>query len=451
MPDAPDPQAHPFVRRPDRTILTLSLPVMASLVAEPLAGVVDTAFVEDLGAPAVAALGAATILISSGLWVFNFLGVGTQTRVAQAFGRGRPEEARETTALAVSLALVLGTALLAAAWGAAPALLAWMSDDAAVQELGVAYLRVRLLGAPAGLAVVALLGTLRGLQLMRAALVVAAGMSALNVALDPLLIFGAGPVPALGVAGAAWATSVSQVAGAVAAAGLTLRHLGKGVRVPWSRTAELLVVGRDMVLRTGALLLFLLMASRASLQAGVEAGAAHQAIRQVWLLTALLLDAFATTAQSLIGWFVGAGAVPLARRVAVRCCLWGLGVGAGLSVALWLLEDATAALLVPPGARQAFAGAWWISAVAQPLNALSFVTDGIHWGTGDFAWLRNAMLAASGVGLVALATLDLARPGALARIWWVTALWIVVRSGLGLLRIWPGQATSPLAAGRSGR
>jgi MATE family multidrug resistance protein len=344
---------------------------------------VDTAFVEDLGTAAVAALGAATILISSGLWVFNFLGVGTQTQVAQALGSGRPDRARETTALAASLALLLGVALLAVAWGGAPALLAWMSDDPDVRELGLAYLRVRLLGAPAGLVVVALLGTLRGLQRMRAALLVAAGMSLLNVALDPLLIFGAGPIPALGVAGAAWATTASQLAGVVAAAWLTLRDLGRGFRVPWARSAELLVVGRDMVLRTGALLLFLLMASRASLQAGVDAGAAHQAIRQVWLLSALLLDAFATTAQSLIGWFLGAGAIPLARRVASRCCAWGLAVGVLLGAALLLLEDATAAALVPPGARAAFAGAWWISALAQPLNSLSFVTDGIHWGTGQ--------------------------------------------------------------------
>jgi MATE family multidrug resistance protein len=214
--------------------------------------------------------------------------------------------------------------------------------------------------------------------------------------------------------------------------------------VPWARSAELLVVGRDMVLRTGALLLFLLMASRASLQAGVDAGAAHQAIRQVWLLSALLLDAFATTAQSLIGWFLGAGAIPLARQVASRCCAWGLAVGVLLGAALLLLEEATAAALVPPGARAAFAGAWWISALAQPLNSLSFVTDGIHWGTGDFAWLRNAMLAASGVGLAALGALDLSQPEALARIWWVTALWISARSALGLVRIWPGQERAPL-------
>ena len=51
---------------------------------------------------------------------------------------------------------------------------------------------------------------------------------------------------------------------------------------------------------------------------------------------------------------------------------------------------------------------------------------------------------ASAHDLLGLAPLELAAPGALARIWGVTALWISVRSSLGLVRIWPGQAGSPL-------
>jgi MATE family multidrug resistance protein len=61
-----------------------------------------------------------------------------------------------------------------------------------------------------------------------------------------------------------------------------------------------------MVVRTGALLFFLLVATRTALQAGVDSGAAHQAIRHVWMVMAYLLDAFAHSAQSLIGFFLGA-------------------------------------------------------------------------------------------------------------------------------------------------
>ena len=77
------PDKHPFALHPHRTFTTLSLPVMASLVVEPFASLVDTAFVERLGAASAAGLGAATALLSGILWIFNFLGVGTQTEVVQ--------------------------------------------------------------------------------------------------------------------------------------------------------------------------------------------------------------------------------------------------------------------------------------------------------------------------------------------------------------------------------
>ncbi len=72
-----DPDRHPFVARPHRTFLALSLPVLISLVAEPLAGIADTAFIARLGASPLAALGVATTLLSGLFWAFNFLSIGT--------------------------------------------------------------------------------------------------------------------------------------------------------------------------------------------------------------------------------------------------------------------------------------------------------------------------------------------------------------------------------------
>ena len=55
-------------------------------VVQPIEGVVDTAFIERLGAASTAVLGAATALLAGVLWIFNFLGVGTQTEVAHVVG-----------------------------------------------------------------------------------------------------------------------------------------------------------------------------------------------------------------------------------------------------------------------------------------------------------------------------------------------------------------------------
>ena len=78
---------HPFVDRPNRTLLALAVPVFFSLIAEPLTGLIDTAFVSRLGAEPLAALGVGTAALSSIFWIFNFLGSGTQTNVAQARGQ----------------------------------------------------------------------------------------------------------------------------------------------------------------------------------------------------------------------------------------------------------------------------------------------------------------------------------------------------------------------------
>ena len=98
----------------------------------------------------------------------------------------------------------------------------------------------------------------------------------------------------------------------------------------------------------------------------------------------------------------------------------------------------------PQAAQPAFPAAWRLLAVAQPLNALSFVTDGIHWGTRDYRYLRNAMLGATATGVALLATVPDAGPDALARVWIVTAVWISVRAFFGVARVWPGIGDAPL-------
>jgi len=437
--------AHRFESEPHRTFLALSLPVMLSLVAEPLAGIVDTAFVERLGVAPAAALGAATVLLSGFIWVFNFLGVGTQTEVAGALGERRPESARDIASLALVLAVVLGLLSGLAVWASIDAAAAWMSADAAVRAGTRTYLAVRLLGLPAVLVLFVAFGALRGLQDMKTPLWIAAGMSAANVALDAVLVFGFGPVPALGIAGAAWATVASQLAAAVVASWLVVRRIGFTFAFELSRATALFVVGRDMVIRTASLLLFLVLATRVALEQGAASGAAHQAIRQVWMLIAFLLDAYAATAQSLVAFFLGAGRRPVALRVARVGLAWGAATGLAIAVASMFAESAVAALLVPPGALAAFGSAWPAFAWSQPLNAVSFVTDGIHWGAKDYAYLRNGMVLSGAAGLALLYAVDArGEMDSLLFVWLVTAVWIAVRAGFGWVRIWPGVGAAPL-------
>ncbi len=447
FPASGDPRDHPFAGRPHRTLLSFSLPVLVSLIAEPVTGLVDTAFVKILGAGPLAALGAGAVVLSGTLWVFNFLGVGTQTEVAQALGAGDRGRARDVTGTAMVLAGIIGAGIGLVGWPVLPPIARFMGAAGEVERAAVTYLEIRLLGGPAMLVTMAVFGALRGLHDMRTPLYIALGVNALNVVLDALLITGAGPIPGYGVAGAAWATVVSQWLGVGWALAAVRRHLGFPARVDLRGAGALLVVGRDLFLRTGLLVGFIVLTTRAATRIGTDSGAAHQAIRQVWLLTALVLDAYAATAQSLIGYFLGAGERGLARRVCGVACAWGLATGFVLTGAMILGGGLVERLLVPETAVGVFQAAWLTSALAQPLNALSFVTDGIHWGTRDYRYLRNAMFAATGIGAAAVLLIDAAGVSTLSGVWGITGVWIALRAAFGTLRVWPGLGRAPLGAG----
>jgi MATE family multidrug resistance protein len=436
-------QDHPFVKRPNRTLLALSIPVLFSLIAEPLTGLVDTAFVAKLGAEALAALGVGTAALSSVFWVFNFLGIGTQTSVAQALGQNDADRAARISGLALVLSGVFGLALIAIGWAVAEPVAGLLGAEGLVQAQAVEYMRLRLFGAPAVLAMLAAFGALRGVQDMRTPLWIALVVNAVNIVLDALIIVGYGPIPAWGIAGAAIATVLAQWIGALWAVTAVLRKLGRPAQLYLHETKQLLQIGGNLFLRTGLLTLFLLLTTRVATQIGVQSGAAHQAIRQFWLFAALGLDALAITAQSLVGYFIGSDWVAQAKRVAKYSCIWGIGLGVILSVGMWLGMNWIASILVPETAVTVFTAAWVMSAFIQPVNSLAFVTDGIHWGTADFAYLRNAMFIATGVGSIGLFLIDQSAENALTLVWLVTAVWITIRAAFGVIRIWPAIGNSP--------
>ena len=158
----------------------LSFPVMLSLIAEPLTGAVDTAFLARLGAAPVAALGVATSLLSSLFWVFNFLGVGTQTEVGQGLAEPGSSRARDACGLALGLSVIFGTGFGLLALPLLGPAVEFMSDDSTVQAAATSYLTIRLLGGPAVLITISAPNQLHvepcGLQLRARAHVYALGL-----------------------------------------------------------------------------------------------------------------------------------------------------------------------------------------------------------------------------------------------------------------------------------
>lgn len=439
-----------FVEHPHRTFFALSVPILGSLIAEPLTGMVDTAFVASLGVEALAALGVGTMVLSALFWALSFLGVATQTRVATFVGSGDRDgrsgrAAARMCLVAVVLAVVLGAAVATVGMPLAGAASRAMGAEARVADLAEVYLRLRLVGAPAMLACFAAFGALRGAHDMRTPLWIAGGMNGLNLVLDPLLIFGHGGLPAMGVSGAALASTVSQWVGASWATIAAFRRLGRPDGFDWRLARGLLGAGVNLFLRAVCLNGFLILGTWKATLIGAGSGAVHQVVRSTWFFNALFMDSFAISAQSLVAHFLGTGERNQARRVAGVTCKWSCGAGAALGIAMVAMERLVSRLYIPPVAAELFPVPWRIAALTQPISGLTFGTDGVHFGSGDFKFLRNAVLAALVAGAVLLLWADPDSPGALNLVWWSFTVWTSVRAAVGTLRVWPGFANAPLA------
>ncbi len=414
-------------RSADREIAALALPALGALAADPLVSLVDTAFVGRLGAAELGALGVASAVFALAFFVFNFLAYATTPLVAQAVGRGDRDDAGRTVVAALLTAAGLGVAVFAVLELSAGAILDVMGAEDAVSDAALTYLRIRALASPAVLVVLAGHGAFRGYQDTRTPMIVTLGLSAVNLVLDPVLIFGAG----LGVAGAAWATVAAQWLGAAAFLWLLLvrrrRELGIALVLPAvARVRRFAAVGRDLVVRTAALVATMTLATAVAARVGTEAVAAHQVSVQLWVFLALVIDALAIAGQALIGRLLGEGQAAAARATGRRLLALGLAGGVVLAAVL----AALAAVL--PG--------WFTSDEAvidrvravypfvvlmQPLNALVFVWDGITIGAGAFRFLAGSVVVAAAVATAVLLAVEPLGWG-LAGVWWgITALMAV--------------------------
>ena len=146
--------------------------------------------------------------------------------------------------------------------------------------------------------------------------------------------------------------------------------------------------------------------------------------------------------------FIGQEKRQLARKAAAVTVVWSVASGFLLMGLLLLLQEPLALLLVPPDAMHLIAGGWLISSLCQPVNGLCFATDGVHWGTGDYGFMRNTVVLATLAGVIGLRFIDTAGEDCLALVWLVTVCTITLRGILGLLRIWPGFGRAPLKTGR---
>jgi putative MATE family efflux protein len=417
---------------PGPSVVALAVPALVVLAAEPLYLLVDTAVVGHLGTVALGGLAVGGALLGWASALLNFLAYGTTARAARRAGAGDRPGAVAEGVQATWLALALGLGVIAVfELLAGPLTRALAGGAGPVAEAADQWLRTACLGAPLLLVAQAGNGWLRGVQELRRPVRYVIAGYLLGVVLDPLLVFPAG----LGLVGSA----VANVAGQAVAAGLFARALlREGVPLrprPRALLAQL-VIGRDLLLRAAVLQLAFLVAAGVVARDGAAQLGAHQIALQLWLFLALVLDAYAIAAQTLVGQALGAGRPADARDTARRVTLWGLGTGVAVGGALLALRPVLPQLFTGDPAVLAQAGVvWWFLAGMQPVAGVVFALDGVLMGAGDVGYLRTVTIGSAMLGFVPLSLLSRTLDWGLPGVWTGLTLFIALRLAGVLARV----------------
>ncbi|WOK92409.1 hypothetical protein Cni_G01100 [Canna indica] len=472
-------------------IMKIAFPAALALMADPIASLIDTAFIGQIGPVELAAVGVSIAVFNqvSRIAIFPLVSVTTSFVAEEDAARkvnGGDAASREcqepffddnemkelivqndhnehvyTSSISsdkstittecssrkhipsASSALVIGgilgllqTVLLV--FGAKPILnYMGVKYDSPMMKPACQYLTLRSLGAPAVLLSLAVQGVFRGFKDTKTPLYATVAGDATNIVLDPLFIF----LFRLGVGGAAIAHVLSQYLIAV----ILLWRLLTQVDVLPPAVKDLQF---DRFIKNGLLLLarviaatfcVTLAASMAARQGPIPM-AAFQICLQIWLATSLLADGLAVAGQAILASAFARKDHSSASSAASRVLQWGMILGLVLCIILGIgLQFVSRLFTKDAGVLKLIHTGIPFVALTQPINALAFVFDGINYGAADFAYSAYSMVLVAIVSIACLIILSSSH--GFTGIWIALTIYMSLRMFAGLGRI--GTAKGP--------
>lgn len=412
-----------------RNLLLFSLPILAGNIAQSLNGSVNAVWVgRFLGEAALTATANANNIMFFLIGSVFGIGMAATILIGQAMGGRDIAQARRVMGTSATFFIGLSGVIAVAGWFLSHPLLAAMGTPAASLPLAEAYLKVIFLAMPTLYAFAFLSSALRGVGDARTPFRFLLVSVALDIVLNPLLIFGLGPLPELGIAGAAWATLVAQT---LSLAGLLLymrhkRHvlwLGRKdmalFKVDLPILKALVIKGVPMGLQMVLISLSMIMLMTMVNQYGTDTAAAYGASLQLWTYVQMPAMAIGAACSSMAAQNVGAKLWGRVRATARQGVLFNFLMTGVLIAPLILLDRYTLALFLPQGsaALEAARHLNHIAVWSFLFFGVSFVISGVVRSTG--AVLAPLLILAGSLWGVRVPFAELLQPylGADA-IWW---------------------------------
>lgn len=417
---------------PTRAVWTVAWPMAALGILRAFYLLTDSYWVGRLGPAPLAAIGGAAF----GWWAIvlscELAATGAHSRIARHVGADRLDAIPHTLASAAAVGLVVAAALAALypARGVYFDVLGFARDAPELAH-GSAYLGASLLGASSLALHAVIAAAFRGLGDTRTALALTAATLVINAALDPWLIWGGAGVPALGVAGAAWATAIANVFGAVAGAAILLRRghaLTRG-RATQQTAIEIARIGAPISgSGMGFAVVYVLLGNLIS-RYGPEHIAALGVGHRLEGLAYLTCVAFGVGSATMVGQHLGAEAPLQAKEAARAAARLALGAMVPFTLGYLALAGPLFSLFTDdPAIVSAGAAYLRVQALVLVFMALEEVFKGAFTGAGE-------TLAAS---VVSFGFTALRLPAA-----WLLA----VQLGLGIDGVWIAIAGSTAIKG----
>ncbi|XP_074588273.1 protein DETOXIFICATION 42-like isoform X1 [Curcuma longa] len=465
-------------------IMSIALPAALALMADPVASLIDTAFIGHIGPTELAAVGVAIAVFNqaSKIAIFPVVSVTTSFVAEEDAAsklssenvehneffsedsemkelishNGYDEQLQASSSFSdidtvafghrkripsASSALIIGGILgllqtLFLVLGAKPILnYMGVKNDSPMMTPAFQYLTLRSLGAPAVLLSLAMQGVFRGFKDTKTPLYATVAGDAINIVLDPIFIF----FLRLGVSGAAIAHVISQYLIAVILLWRLLRQvdiLPPGVKdLQFSR---FLKSGFLLLLRVIAATFCVTLAASMAAREGSVPMAAFQICLQIWLASSLLADGLAVAGQAVLASAFARNDHTRAISSASRVLQWGMVLGLVLCVILGTgLQYASRLFTKDTEVLQLIHTGIPFVALTQPINALAFVFDGVNYGASDFAYSAYSMILVAIVSIACLVVLSSSY--GFAGIWIALTIYMSLRMFAGFWRIGAGR------------
>jgi MATE family multidrug resistance protein len=424
-------------------VFAIAGPAMLTNVTTPLLGVVATAAIGRLGVAALlGGVAMASVAFDCIFWLFGFLRMGTVAFTAQALGAGDAVEQRAVLARALIIAGALGLGIIVLQMPLATIIFDSMGGSAEVTTAARQYFFVRAWSAPFALGNYVMLGWLIGLARVRTALALQIAINLVNMAMVVALVLGLD----LGITGAAVAAVIAEVSGIAAGLAVAWRILGRRLDLPAgilfdrARMMRMLVVNRDIMIRTAALISAFVFFTARGARAGDVTLAANAVLHNFTLVGAFFLDGIATAAEQLCGRAYGARDRQAFGHAVRLVLVWGGAFGLAATMLFAAVGDHIIDLMtVSPDVRAMARRFLWFAALAPVCGVMAFCFDGIYIGATWARDMRNLMLASLATYLAAwwmLQSLDN------AGLWIALLIFFIARGAYQAAR-YPALARAP--------